>query len=124
MVGKQTGTSSHKMDRACDVRLARFILHSLNTNDYRQHCHVEIQHSTVDWDCSMTQTLLETLKTQNRLRRGNMCIFGSRTFVPISWSFAESQVISLGAGLRMDGIPTLDLWDLGIEVLHSSLNQP
>ena len=71
-----------------------------------------------------TQTLLETLKTQNRLRRGNMCIFGSRMFVPISWSFAESEVIPLGAGLRMDGIPTLDLWDMGIEVLHSSLNQP
>ena len=29
----------------------------------------EIQHSTVDWDCSKTQTLLVTLKTQNRLRR-------------------------------------------------------
>ena len=29
----------------------------------------EIQHSTVDWDCSKTQTLLVTLKTQNRPRR-------------------------------------------------------
>ena len=24
----------------------------------------------------------------------------------------------------MDGIPALDLWDLVIEVLHSSFNQP
>ena len=27
----------------------------------------EIQHGTVDWDNSMTQTVLATLKTQNRL---------------------------------------------------------
>ena len=26
-------------------------------------------------------------------------------------------------GLRMDGIPALDLWDLVIEVFHSSPNQ-
>ena len=36
----------------------------------------------------------------------------------------ESEIISLYAGLRMDGIPALDLWDLVIEVLHSSSNQP
>ena len=32
----------------------------------------------------------------------------------------ESEVISLDAGLRMDGIPALDPWDVVIEVLHSS----
>ena len=31
----------------------------------------------------------------------------------------ESEVISLDAGLRMDGIPALDLWDVVIEVVHS-----
>ena len=31
----------------------------------------------------------------------------------------ESEVSSSDAGLRMDGIPALDLWDLIIEVLHS-----
>ena len=40
-----------------------------------------------------------------------------------SHSSTESAIISLDAGLRMDGIPTLDLWDLVIEVLHSSSNQ-
>ena len=48
-----------------------------------------------------------------------LCIFGSRTFVPISWTCmkqtsvshcsTEAEIISLDAGLRMDGIPTLDL---------------
>ena len=50
-----------------------------------------------------------------------------RTFVPISWmckkqtsvsqSFTESEIISLDAALRMDGLPALHLWDLVIEVL-------
>ena len=34
----------------------------------------------------------------------------------------ESEVISLDAGLHMDGIPALDLSDLVKEVLHSSHN--
>ena len=61
-----------------------------------------------------------------------MCVFGSRTFVPISWmckqqtsvshSSTESEIISLGAGLRMDGLLALDLWDVVIEVLRSTNN--
>ena len=59
--------------------------------------------------------------------------FGSHTCVPLSWmckkhtsvsrSSTESEIISLDAGLRMDGISVLDLWDLVFEVLHSSSNQ-
>ena len=30
--------------------------------------------------------------------------------------------MSLDEGLRMDGIPALNLWDLVVEVLHSSSN--
>ena len=57
-----------------------------------------------------------------------MCIFGSHTFVPVSWtckkqtsvshSSTESEIISLDAGLRLDGSPALDLWDLIVTVLH------
>ena len=62
-----------------------------------------------------------------------MCVFGSHTFVPISWMCkkytsvshcsTETEIISLDAGLRMDGIPALTLWDLVIEVLHSVPNR-
>ena len=62
-----------------------------------------------------------------------LCILGSQTFVPISWmckkqtsvshSSTEAELKSLDAGWRMDGIPALDLWDLVIEVFHSSPNQ-
>ena len=64
---------------------------------------------------------------------GTWCIFGSHTFVPISWmckkqtlvsqSSKESEIISLDAGLRMDGIPALDLWDLVVTVLHGNTRQ-
>ena len=53
---------------------------------------------------------------------GTLCIFGRHTFVPISWmckkqtavshSSTESEIISLDTGLRLDGFPALDLWDL------------
>ena len=62
--------------------------------------------------------------------RGILYFFGSHTFVPLSWmckkqtsvshSSTEAEVISLNAGLRMDGISAVDLWDLVTEVFHSS----
>ena len=33
------------------------------------------------------------------------------------------KFLSLHAGLRVDGFPALDLWDLVVEVSHTSLNQ-
>ena len=42
----------------------------------------------------------------------------------VSHSSTESEIVSLDAGLRMDGILALDLWDVVIEVLHSSNNVP
>ena len=47
---------------------------------------------------------------------GILCIFGSHTLQKL-------KIISLDAGLRMDGIPVLDLWDSVIEVFHSSPHQ-
>ena len=54
-------------------------------------------------------------------------IFGSHTFVPISWmckkqtavshSSTESEIISLDTRLRLDGLPALELWDLLVSVL-------
>ena len=58
---------------------------------------------------------------------GTLCVFGSHTFVPISWmcnkqtavshSSTESEIISLDAGLRFDGLLALELWDLIVSVL-------
>ena len=37
-----------------------------------------------------------------------------------SHSSTESEIISLDAGLRLEGIPALDLWDLIVEVLGNA----
>ena len=64
---------------------------------------------------------------------GTLCTFGSHTFVPISWmckkqtlvshSSTVSEIISLDAGLRLDGIPALDFWDVIVAVLHRNTYQ-
>ena len=64
---------------------------------------------------------------------GTWCILGSHTFVPISsmckkqasvsHSSTESEIIFLDAGLRLDGIPALDLLDLVVAVLHGNTYQ-
>ena len=41
----------------------------------------------------------------------------------VSHSSTEVEVISLDAGLRMDGIPSLTLWNLVIEKFHSVPNK-
>ena len=40
----------------------------------------------------------------------------------VSHSSTESEIISVDAGLRMDGLFALDLWDIVIEVLRSTNN--
>ena len=77
------------------------------------------QLSIADWVCFKTQTLLEILRTPKSTSGGVLCIFGSRTFAPVSWmcnkptdvshSSTESEIISLDAGLCMDGLFPLDL---------------
>ena len=61
-------------------------------------------------------------------------ISGSHTFVPISWMCkkqtsvshisTESEITSLDAGLRLDGIPALDLWDLMVSFLGNTTQTP
>ena len=39
----------------------------------------------------------------------------------VSHSSTESEIISLDAGLRLDGIPALDSWDLIVSVLGNTI---
>ena len=89
-----------------------------------------ILQNNAGWDCFKTPILREILRTQKYTSGGTLCVFGSHTFVPISWmckkqtsvshSSTESEIISLDAGLRLDGIPALDLWDLIVLVLGNT----
>ena len=86
-------------------------------------------HNNADWDSDFAGDLEDSKSTSG----GTLCVFGSHTFVPIGWmckkqssvshSSTESEIISLDAGSRMDGIPSLDLWDLIVTVLHGNTNQ-
>ena len=40
----------------------------------------------------------------------------------VSHSSAESEISSLDAGLRLDGIPALDMWDLFVSVLGNTIH--
>ena len=61
---------------------------------------------------------------------GTLCVLKSHTFVPISCmckkqtavshSSTELEIISLDAGLRLDGIFAIDLWDLIVAVLGNT----
>ena len=127
MVSEQTCTIDYKMDQSLwqtpvtnawiDWYLT-FITH-VNTNNIAMWPKLR---NNAGWDCFKTLILQEILRTQNPLLEGTLCVFGSHTFVPRSWmckkqtsasqSSTESEIISLDAGLRLDGIPALDLWDL------------
>ena len=75
---------------------------------------------------------ISTLTTKNKTSGGVLCMSGRTTFVPVCWmckqqtsvshSSAESEILSLDAGLQMDGVPALDLWDMVIEVVRSTIN--
>ena len=78
----------------------------------------EILPNNADWDCFKTLTSGD-LEDSKSTSGGTLCIFGSHTFVPISWmckkqtavshSSTESEIISLDTGLRLDGLPVLEL---------------
>ena len=93
----------------------------------------ETHYNNADWNNSKILIFTGYLEDSKSTSGGVLCIFGSHTFVPISWmckrqtsvshSSTEAEIISLDAGLRMDGIPALTLWDLVIEIFHSVPNR-
>ena len=121
------------MDRACNKRMARLISHIHHTCEYRQYCHVGSTAQECRLRLFQDSDNACDLEDSKSTSGGILCIFGSHTFVPISWTCkkqtsvshnsSEAEIIFLDAGLRMDGIPALDLWNLVIEVFHYSPNQ-
>ena len=117
----------------CDNRPYRLISYIHHTCEYKQYCHVGINAKQCRLELFQDSDFARDLEDSKPTSGGTLCIFGSHTLVPISWmckkqasvshSSTESEIISLDAGLRMDGIPALDLWDLIVAVLHGNTNQ-
>ena len=117
-----------KWTKACDKCLARLISYIHHTSEFRGNTPQQCRIGSFQ-DSDFAGDVEDSKSTSGELS----CIFGSQTFVPPSWmckkqilvsrSSTEAERISLDAGLRMDGIPALDLWDLVKEVFHSSPTQ-
>ena len=99
-------------------RLISCIHHSC---EFKQYCHVSTLSNNAVWDCFLT-LFAGDLECSKSTSGGTLCVFGSHTLVPRSWmcekqtsvshSSTQSEIISLDAGLRLDGIHALDLLDL------------
>ena len=107
---------------ACDKRLARLISHIHHTCEANQKCHEGNTAQQCRLGLFQDSDFAGDLADSKSTSGGFPYIFGSYTFVPISWmckkqtsvsrSSTEAETISLDAGLRMDGIPALYLWNL------------
>ena len=118
--------SMTKWTKACDKRLFRLISYIHHTCEYKQYCHVGNTVKQCRLGLFQDSDFAGDLEDSKSTSGGTLCIFGSHTFVPISWickkqtsvshSSTESEIISLDTGLRLDGLPALELWDLIVSV--------
>ena len=105
-----------KWIKACDKRSARLISYIHHTREFRQYCFVENTAQQCRRGLFQDSDFAGGLEDSTSTSGGLLCIFGSQTFVPISWmckkktsvsrSSTEAEVISLDASLRM--------WSLGL----------
>ena len=113
------------------MRLNRLISYNHHTCEYKQYCYVGNTAKQCRLGLFQDSDFAGDFEDSKSTSGGTLCVFGSHTFVPISWmckkqtsvshSSTESEIISLDAGLRLDGIPALDLWDLIVLVLGNTI---
>ena len=125
--GNKLARSITKWTKAWDKRLNLLISYIHHTCEYKQYCHVGNTAKQCRLGLFKTLTSREMSKIRNPLLEEHCAFFGSHTCVPISWmckkqtavshSSTESEIISLDTGLRLDGLPVLEQWDLIISVL-------
>ena len=129
-----------KWTKTCDKRLSRLISYIYHTCEYKQYCYVGNTAKQCRQGLIQDSDFAGDLEDSKSASGGTLCVFGSHTFVPRIWmckkqtsvshSSTESEIISLDAGLRLDGILALDLWDLIVSVLgnttqnHDRAGQP
>ena len=103
---------STKWTKACDKLLNRLISYIQHTCEYKQYCYV----GNTAKQCKLT--LFQDSDFAGDLEDSKSTSGGTLTFVQISWmckrqtsvshGSTEFEIISLDAGLRLDGIPALD----------------
>ena len=116
-----------KWTKACVKRLNRLISYIHHTCEYKQYCHVGNTAKQCRLGLFQDSDFARDLEDSKSTSGGTLCVLGSHTLVPISWmckkqtavshSSTESEIISLDTGLRLDGLPALELRDLIVSVL-------
>ena len=119
-----------KWTKACDKRLNRLISYIHHTCEYKQYCHVGNTAQQCRLGLFQDSDFAGDLEDSKSTSGGTFCVSGSLTFVPRSWmcqkqtsvshSSTESEIISLDTGLRLDGLPALELWDLVVAFLGNT----
>ena len=122
-----------KWTKACDKRLNRLISYIHHTCEYKQFCYVGNTANNAGWGLFQDSDFAADLQDSKSTSGGTLCVFGSHTFVTISWmckkqtsvshSSTESEIISLDAGLRLDGLLALELWDLIVSVFGNTTQE-
>ena len=130
MVSEQTCTINHKMDQSLWQTIMSFDLLHSSYMWLQQYCHVRNTAKQCRLGLFQDSDFAGDLEDSKSTSGGTLWVFGSHTFVPISWMFkkqtsvshssTESEIISLDAGWRLDGITALDLWDLIVAVLGNT----
>ena len=116
-----------KWTKACDKRLSPLISYIHRTCEYKQYSHVGNTAKQCRLGLFQESDFAGDLEDLKSTCGGTLCVFGSDIFVPMSWmckkqtaishSSTESEIISLDTGLRLDGLPALELWDPIVSVL-------
>ena len=91
----------------------------MSVSENRHYCHVGSTAQQCRLGLFQDSDFAGDIEDSKSTSGGILCIFGSHTLVPTSWmckkqnsgshSSTEAEIMSLDAGLRMDGIPALDL---------------
>ena len=117
-----------KWTKACDKRLNRLISNIHFPCEYTQCCHVGNIAKQCRLGLFQDSDFAGDLEDSKSTSGGTLCVFGSHTLdvYETNFSFAQFNRIrnrSLDAGLRVDGISALDLWDLIVTVLYGNAHQ-
>ena len=80
-----------KWTKACDKRLNRLISYIHHTCDYKQYCCVGNTAKQCRLGLFQDSDFAGDLEDSKSTSGGTLCVFGSHTFVPISWDVLETN---------------------------------
>ena len=83
--GNKLARSFTKWAKACDKRLSRLISSVHHTCEYKQYCHVGNTAKQCRLGLFQDSDFAGDLEDSKSTSGGTLCVFGSHTFVPISW---------------------------------------